>query len=99
MADEVPTADWATLFKEIPVALEQLRSYDAHCSKEAALLLDGAQFALKNHDPARVWEELVPIIGMLAIEANDHRRHQLPQHTLDFLDRIEGAFSHWHMPD
>ena len=99
MADEVPTADWATLFKEIPVAIEQLRAHDAHCASEAALLLDAGQFALRHHDPARVWEEIVPVIGMLAIEANDYRRQELPQNTLDFLDRIEDAFSSWHTPD
>jgi len=95
MTTTAPTADWPILFKELPVAIEQLRFHDAHCSREAALLLDGGLFALKTHDPARVWAEIVPIIGMLAIEANDHRTQELPQPTLAFLDKIEGAFSEW----
>lgn len=95
MTNEVPTANWAALFKEIPLVLEHLRAHDAHCSKGAAFLLDGGLFALKTHDAAKEWAELVPVIGMLAIEANDHRRDELPQKTLDFIDRVEGAFSQW----
>ncbi|MCW1984378.1 UNVERIFIED_ORG: hypothetical protein M2348_000089 [Sphingomonas sp. R1F5B] len=95
MTTDVPTADWPSLFRELPIAIEQLRFHDAHCSREAALLLDGGLFALKHLDPARVWAELVPVIGMLAIEANDHRTQALPKQTLAFLDKIEGAFSEW----
>jgi hypothetical protein len=95
MTTEVPTADWTTLFRELPVAIEQLRFHDAHCSREAALLLDGGLIALKKHRAAEVWAELVPVIGMLAIEANDHRREVLPEKTRTFLDAVEGAFSQW----
>lgn len=95
MTTDVPVPYWRDLIRELPAAIKQLRFYDAHCSKEAALLLDGGLHALKTHDPARTWAEIVPIIGMLAVEANDHRRQELPQKTLDFLDRVEGAFNDW----
>ena len=95
MTTEVPAADWPSLFRELPVAIEQLRFHDAHCSREAALMLDGGLIALKSHDAPKVWAELVPVIGMLAIEANDHRHAVLPEKTRTFLDAVEGAFNQW----
>lgn len=95
MTDGVPTAKWDVLFAHLPVAIEQLRFQDAHCSREAALLLDGGLLALRKHNAAEVWAELVPVIGMLAIEANDHRREVLPEKTRTFLDAVEGAFNRW----
>ena len=95
MTTEVPTANWDALFAEIPVAIEQLLAHDAHCSREAAYLLEGTLHALKAVNSARAWDEIVPMIGRLAIYASDARRGGLPQATVDFLDRVENAFSEW----
>ncbi len=95
MTDEIHMADWATLFREIPAAIRQLESDEAHCAPEAARLLDCALFALKVVNPVRAWDQFVPMIGYLAVHANDTHGDGLPQDTRDFLDRIEDAFSDW----
>lgn len=95
MTDQIHMADWAALFREIPAAIQQLESDDAHCAPEAANLLDCALYTLKAVNPVRAWDQIVPMIGYLAVHANDKHGQSLPQDTRDFLDRIEDAFSDW----
>jgi len=100
MTDEIHMADWATLFREIPAAIQQLESDEAHCAHEVARLLDCALYALKAVNPVRAWDQIVPmigylVIGYLAVHANDKHGESLPQDTRNFLDRVEDAFSDW----
>lgn len=86
MADEVPTADWTTLFKEIPVAIEQLRSHDAYCAHEAAELLECAFDVLRAFDPVRAYDHITETLGELCRLA---KRYELASDTARFFDVME----------
>lgn len=95
MTTEVPTPDWRALFRELPIAVDQLMSHDAHCSREVAHMFECALFSLQAVNPVRAWDEIVPMIGRLAIYARDAHGERLPQDTRDFLDQVENAFAEW----
>ncbi|MEE4538385.1 MAG: hypothetical protein V2J51_07845 [Erythrobacter sp.] len=90
MADEVPTADWATLFKEIPVAVEQLRSHEAHCAPEAAALIECAMDVLHAFDPVRAYDRIAHTMCELA-HLSLHHRH-LPADTTRFMSILSDDY-------
>lgn len=84
MTPEVPTADWEALFREMPVAIRQLRSHDAHCSFEAAELLETAFDVLRARDQTRAYDRIVAGMGELVTLSD--RLVNLPPDTTDFLN-------------
>lgn len=83
MTTEVPTADWATLFRELPVAIEQLRSHDAYCAYEAAELMECALDVLRAFDPVRAYDHITQTLGGLCRLA---KRYELASDTACFFD-------------
>jgi len=95
MADEIPTADWPTLFLQLPVAVQQLERHDAHCSYEVAALLR-ASLGLLNAPtpPERAYDIIIDTIGRLA-SLSDRHRDRLSAPALGFLDRVDDAVADW----
>jgi len=84
MAHEVPVAKWELLFEHIPVAIDQLRKHDAHCSFEAAELLECALDVLRAVDVVRAYDSITQTIGELV--QLGLRRETLPKDTTHFLE-------------
>ena len=100
--------NWPDLFDEIPPAIEQLESHDAHCSLEAATLLQGALDTLRAPNGVRAWDEIVNAIGRLAELGFRHVdklpregelvRNNLPPDTITFICTVAGAYQEWGAP-
>lgn len=91
MTDETPTADWPTLFLQLPMAVQQLEMHDAHCSYEVAVLLRAALGLLNPPmPPERAYDILIDTIGRIA-SLSDRHCEQLPERMLQFLNRVDDA--------
>jgi len=91
MTDETLTADWPTLFLQLPVAVQQLERHDANCSYEVALLLRAALGLLNPPmPPERAYDILIDTIGRIA-SLSDRHCELLPNRMIEFLDRVDTA--------
>ncbi|MCT8988869.1 hypothetical protein NYR54_00970 [Chelativorans sp. SCAU2101] len=97
MPGEVETANWRVLFEELPKAINQLESHDAHHSLEAALCLRMALDVLRCGGSLEVYDQL--IFGMSKIAETGTSRRSLPRDTCWLLECFADDFAEWQCQD
>ena len=105
MTVSVSPPDWSVFIDDLLPAAEHLEDYDAHCSLEAATLLQAAHDTLLALNGVRAWDHIVQAIGRLAElgfrhvdklpRAGEWVGNKLPPHTIAFICAVHHAYALW----
>lgn len=95
MTIDTEIAEWPpTLLDDMRFAVGRLESHDAHCSLEAAVLLNAAwDILLMPHD-INHWDTIVGAISRLA-ELGQRHGEKLPADTVAFIIAVTEARKRW----